>query len=88
MCQGVLFGPRWPQEGLREPKMAFKIARDSPTWLEIANSMRPRGPKRATRRSQVFLETSQDLPEKPKSFKNLKKINDFGLLALSPPMRF
>eukprot|EP00959_Pyramimonas_sp_CCMP1952_P206282 4314110-Pyramimonas_sp.AAC.1 len=74
-------GPQRAQDGL-------KIAEDSPTWLKIANSMRPRGPKRATRRSQVLLETSQDLPEKSKSFKKLKKINDFGLLALSPPIRF
>ena len=78
----------WLQDGLREPKMASKIAQDSPTWLKIANNMPPRGPKRATRRIQVLLETPQDLPEKPKSFKNLKKINDVCLLAFSLPMRF
>ena len=49
--------------------------------------MPPRGPKRATRRIQVLLETPQDLPEKPKSFKHLKEINDC-LLAFSLPMRF
>ena len=64
--------PMWLQEGLREP-MASKIAQDSPTLLKIANNMPPSSPKRATRRSQVLLETPQDLPEKPKSFKNLKE---------------
>ena len=82
----VLFGPRWLQEGLREPKMASKIAQDSPTWLKIANNMPPRGPKRATRRIQVLLETPQDLPEKPKSIKHLGENNVFLPSRLS--MRF
>ena len=68
--------------------MASKIAQDSPTWLKIANNMPPGGPKRATGRIQVLLETPQDPPEKPKSFKNLKEINGFGLLAFSLSMRF
>ena len=81
-------GPRWLQEGLREPKIASKIAQDSPTWLKMTSIMPPRGPKRATRRFQVLLDTPQDLPEKPKSYNNLRKINDCCLLAFSLPMRF
>ena len=57
--------------------MASKIAQDSPTWLKIASDVPPKGPEKATRRIQVLLETPQDLPEKPKSFQYLKKINDF-----------
>ena len=45
-----------------------------------------RSPKRPTRRFQV--ETSQDLPEMPKSFNNLWEVNDVCLLAFSFPMRF
>ena len=70
MCQGV-FGPRWLQEGLREPKMASKIAQDSPTWLKIAHNMPTRGPKTAPRRLQVAKEPPNEAPEKPKSSKHL-----------------
>ena len=33
-------------------------------------------------------EPPKEAPERPKSFKNLKKINVFGLLAFSLPMGF
>ena len=81
-------GPRWLQEGLREPKMASKIAQDSPTWLKIAHNMPPRGSKTASRRLQEAKEPPKEAPERPKSFKNLKKINDLCLLAFSLPMAF
>ena len=79
-------GPRWLQEGLREPKMASKIAQDSPTWLKIANDMPPRGSKTASRRLQEAKEPPKEAPEKPKSFKNNGKNNVFCLLAFSLPM--
>ena len=86
MCQRVLFGPRWLQEGLRERKMASKMAQDSGRRVKIASDTRPRGLKTAPRRFQVPSEASKDPPKRPKSFKNLKKINVFCLLAFSPPM--
>ena len=79
------------QDGFKrasEPKVASKIAQDSTTWLSIANSMPPRGPKKATRRIQALFGTPQDSPEKPKSFNNLKDINGDYLHAFSLPMRF
>ena len=81
-------GPRWLQEGLRCSKMASKMAQDSRRWFKTASDMPPRGPKRATRRIQVLLETPQDLPEKPTSFTHLRNISDVCLLAFSLPMRF
>ena len=68
--------------------MASKMAQDSPTWLKIANDMLPRGSKTASRRLQEAKEPPKEAPERPKSFKNLKKINVFGLLAFSLPMAF
>ena len=41
----------------------------------------PRGLKRAARRLQLPFETRQDLPEMPKSFKNIRKLMIF---AFSP----
>ena len=76
-------GLRWLQEGLSEPKMTSKMAQDSPTWLMIAHSMPPRGSKTASRRLQEAKEPPKEAPERPKSFKHLKKINVFGLLAFS-----
>jgi len=72
-------GPRWLQEGLREPKMASKIAQDSPTWLKIAHNMPPRGSKTTLRRLQMVKKLPKDAPERPTSFKNLRKINVFCL---------
>ena len=86
--QIVQDGPRWLQEGLRKPKMASKIAQDSPTWLKIVNDMPPRGSKTASRRLQEAKESPKEVPERPKSFKNQKKINVLGLLAFSLPMGF
>ena len=86
--QGVLFRSRWLQEGLRCSKMASKMAQDSARWLKMTSIMLPRGPKRATRRLQVLWEPPQDPPKSPKSFKNLRKIKDFCILAVSLPMRF
>ena len=54
----------------------------------MAVKMLPTRPNIAIRWPEVAAEPPKHAPEKPKSFKNLKKINDFGLLALSPPMRF
>ena len=68
--------------------MASKMAQDSARSLKMTSIMPPRGLKRATRRFQVLSETFQDPPKSPKSFKNLKKIYDFGLLAVSLPIRF
>ena len=68
--------------------MASKMAQDSPTWLKIAPNIPPRGPKTAPRRLQEAKEPPKEAPERPKSFKNLKKINVFGLLAFSLPMGF
>ena len=62
-------GPRWLQEGLREPKMASKIAQDSPTWLKIAHHMPPRGSNTASKRLQEAKEPPKEAPERPKSFK-------------------
>ena len=81
-------GPRWLQEGLREPKMASKMAQDSSTWLKIANDMLTRGSKTASRRLQEAKEPPKEAPERPKSFKNLEKNHVFGLLAFSLPMGF
>ena len=86
--QGVQDGPRWLQEGLRCSKMASKMAQDSARSLKMSSIMPPRGPKRVTRRFQELSETPQDPSKSPKSFNNLKKIYDFGLLAVSLPMRF
>ena len=55
-------GPRWLQEGLREPKMASKMAQDSSRWLKIASDTHPRGLKTAPRRFQVPSEPSKDPP--------------------------
>ena len=68
--------------------MASKMAQDSPTWLKIANDMPPRGSKTALRRLHVAKEPPKEAPERPKSFKHLKKNNMFGLLAFSLPMGF
>ena len=68
--------------------MASKMAQDSARSLKMSSIMPPRGLKRATRRLQVLLETPQDLPEIPKTFKYLRKIDDFYFLAVSLPMRF
>ena len=84
--QMVLFGPRWLQEGLRERKMASRMAEDSDRWVKIASDTRPRGIKTAPRRFQVPAEPSKDLPKTPKCFQYLKKINVFRLLAFSLPM--
>ena len=86
--QGSLFGPRWLQEGLREPKIASKIDQDSPTWLKIAHNMPPTGSNTAPRRLQVVKEPPEEAPEKPKSFKKHMKINVFGHLAFSLLMGF
>ena len=86
-CQTALLGTRWPQEGLRCSKMASKMAQDSRRWCKIASDMPPRGSKRATRRPQVLSEPPRDPPRRPKSFQNLREINDFGLPASSLPMR-
>ena len=45
--QGAQDGPRWLQEGLRELKMASKIAQDSSKWRKIASNIHPRGHKTA-----------------------------------------
>ena len=68
--------------------MTSKMAQDSPTWLKIANDMPPRSSKTALRRLQVVKEPHKEAPERPKSIKNLKDINVFGLLAFSLPMGF
>ena len=68
--------------------MASKIAQDNPTWFKIAPNIPPRGPKTAPRRLQVAKEPPKEAPERPKSFKCLKKINVFVLFALSLPMGF
>ena len=86
--QIVQDGPRWLQEGLREPKMASKIAQDSPTWLNIAHNMPSRGLKTAPRRLQVAKGPPKEDPEKPEPIKNLRKINVVCLLAFSLPMGF
>ena len=77
-------GPRWLQEGLRALKMASKIAQDSPTWLQLAHNMRPRGPSTAPIRLQVAKRLSKEALEKPESFKHIKN-NVFRLLAFSLP---
>ena len=66
--QGALFGPRWLPESLRALKMASKIAQDSPTWLQLAHNMRPRGSSTAPRRLQVVKEPPKEALERPKSF--------------------
>ena len=81
--QGVLFRPRWLQEGLRCSKMASKMAQDSARSLKMTSIMHPRGLKTAPRRFQVPSEPSKDPSKRPKSFKNLRKINVFGLLTFS-----
>ena len=86
MCQGVLFRPRWLQEGLRCSKMASKMPQDSARSLKMTSIMPPRNPKRATRRFQVLSETPQDPSKSPKSFEHLKEINELCLLAVSLPM--
>ena len=68
--------------------MASKMAQDSARSLKMTSIMPPRGLKRATRRFQVLSETFQDPSKSPKSFKNFKKNYDFGLVAVSLPMRF
>eukprot|EP00959_Pyramimonas_sp_CCMP1952_P472136 9499557-Pyramimonas_sp.AAC.1 len=48
--------PRWPKaakEGLRDPKMASKMAQGSSRWLKIASDILPKGPKPVPRRLQV-----------------------------------
>ena len=50
--------PRWLHEGLRTLQMASKIAQDSPTWLQLAHDMRPRGSSSAPRRLQEVKEHS------------------------------
>ena len=50
--------------------------------------MPTRGSKTAPRRRLVATEPPKEAPKKPKSFKNLRKINDFCLLAFSLPMAF
>ena len=75
-------GPRWLQEGLRALKMASKIAQDSPTWLQLAHNMRPRGSGTAPRRLQVVKEPSKEALERPKSFKNIGKKTMFFAFSL------
>ena len=87
-CQRVLFGPRWLQEGLRERKMASKMAQDSSRWLKIASDTHPRGLETAPRRIQVPFEPSTAPSKMPKSFKSLGKINVLVILAFSLPMGF
>eukprot|EP00959_Pyramimonas_sp_CCMP1952_P374581 7844848-Pyramimonas_sp.AAC.1 len=71
--------------GLRCSKMASKMAQDSERSLKMSSIMPPRGPKSITRRILELSQTSQDPSNNPKSFKNLKKMHDFGLLAVSLP---
>ena len=66
----------------------FRWASEASTWLKIAHNLPPRGSKTASRRLQEAKEPPKEAPERPKSFKNLKEINDFGLLAFSLPMGF
>ena len=80
---GVQDGPRWLREGLREPKMASKIAQDSPTWLNIAHNMPTRSLKTAPRRLQVAKTPPKEAPEMPKSLQHLRNNNVFGLLVFS-----
>ena len=87
-CQTVLFGPRWLPEGLRALNIASKIGQDSPTWLQLAHNMPPRGSNTAPRRLQVAKEPPKEAPERSKSIKHLKRNNVFGLLAVSLPMGF
>ena len=82
--QSVLFGPRWLQEGLRALKMASKIAQYSPTWLQLAHNMRPRGSNTAPRRLQVAKKLPKEAPERPTSFKHLGK----PMLFAFSPFRF
>eukprot|EP00959_Pyramimonas_sp_CCMP1952_P443173 9278553-Pyramimonas_sp.AAC.1 len=56
---------------------------DSARSLEMTSIMPPRRRKRTTLRFQVPSTTPQDLPEKPKSFKHLRTIIYFCLLAFS-----
>ena len=63
--QSVQDGPRWLQEGLREPKMASKMAQYTSRRLKIAFDMHPRGSKTAPRRFQVPSEPSEDHPKRP-----------------------
>ena len=86
--QSAQDGLDWLQAGLSEPKMASKMAQDSPTWLKIAHNLPPRGSKTASRRLQVVKEPPKETPERPKSLKHLKKNNVFGLLAFSLLMGF
>ena len=87
--QRALFGPRWLQEGLREPKIASKIAQESPTWLKIAHNMPPRGSNTAPKRLQVAKEPPEEAPERPTSIKSQRKLNVFVcLLIFSLPMGF
>eukprot|EP00959_Pyramimonas_sp_CCMP1952_P288516 6033620-Pyramimonas_sp.AAC.1 len=62
------------------------MAQDSGRWLKIASDTHQRGLNTAPRRFQVPSEPSEDSPKRPKSFKNLWKINVDCLLAFSPPM--
>ena len=71
--QSAQDGLDWLQAGLSEPKMASKMAQDSPTWLKIAHNLPPRGSKTASRRLQVVKEPPKETPERPNSFKNLRK---------------
>eukprot|EP00959_Pyramimonas_sp_CCMP1952_P160918 3365051-Pyramimonas_sp.AAC.1 len=67
----ALVGPRWLQEGLRERKMASKMAQDSSRWLKIASDTHQEGLKAAPRRIHVPIEPSTAPPKMPSSFKSL-----------------
>ena len=64
--------------------MASKIAQYSPTWLQLAHNMRPRGSNTAPRRLQVAKEPPKEAPERPTSFKHLGK----PMLFAFSPFRF
>ncbi len=68
--------------------MTSKMAQYSERSLKMSSIMPPRGPKRVTGRILELSKTSQDPSNSPKSLKNLKKMHDSGLLAVSLPMRF
>ena len=82
-CEGVLFGSRWLQEGLREPKMTSKMAQDSRRWLKLASDVLeevPRPLQDVSRWPQIL---PQEAAKMRKSLKHLKRINEFCLLAYS-----
>ena len=80
--QSIPVGPRWLNEGLREPKVASKTAQDTSRRLKVTSDIR--GSKAAPRRFQAPSEPSKDPQQAniaPNPDENLESVTSRGFAS-------